>query len=334
MTKQFKLLILNLIQLLFLLPTTNAFAHNLSYNPLLISSQFKSKILDVSIHDDFRDREIPIRVYLPSKKSPVPVILFSHGLGGSRRGNTYLGLHWSARGYIAIFLQHPGSDDSVWKNVPINRRLKTMKKAASIQNFLLRVKDIPIVIDQLKRWNISKKHPLSGRMDVEHIGMSGHSFGAVTTQAVSGQTNRKGKQAFTDRRIKAAIVFSPSSPRRVKNPERFFSKVKIPWLLITGTKDLFPIGNATIKSRQAVFPALPLGDKYELILHEAEHSAFTDRALPGDKIQRNPNHHKVILAISTAFWDSWLQNNLAAKVWLNGNGPHSILEKHDSWKKK
>ena len=51
-----------------------------------------------------------------------------------------------------------------------------------------------------------------------------------------------------------------------------------PWLLMTGTKDTAAIGGQTIESRLAVFPALPEERGYELVLHDAEHSAFTDRA--------------------------------------------------------
>lgn len=42
--------------------------------------------------------------------------MFSHGLGGSRSGSAFLGEHWAARSYVAVSLQHPGSDDSVWKS--------------------------------------------------------------------------------------------------------------------------------------------------------------------------------------------------------------------------
>jgi hypothetical protein len=37
------------------------------------------------------------------------------------------------------------------------------------------------------------------------------------------------------------------------------------------------------ESRLSVFPALPPGGKYELVLGGAEHSAFTDHALLGEK---------------------------------------------------
>lgn len=46
-----------------------------------------------------------------------------------------------------------------------------------------------------------------------------------------------------------------------------------------------------------------------MALHNPEHSAFTDRPLPGDTDPRNPNHHRAILALSTAFWDAYLRDN-------------------------
>ncbi len=311
-----------------------AIAAGSSYDPLATSAGFKPKTVDLTVHDAKRTRDIPIRAYFPSATSSAPVILFSHGLGGSREGNEYLGNHWSARGYLVVFVQHPGSDTSVWKDKPKSQRMDAMREAASGQNFLLRVKDIPAVIDQLERWNKEAGHLLANRMDLSRVGMSGHSFGAVTTQAVSGQTSARVKLSFTDPRIKAAIAFSPSSPRGGDDPGQAFGSVKIPWMLMTGTKDVAPIGDTDVKSRLAVFPALPPGGKYELVLYGAEHSAFTDRALPGDTEKRNPNHHRAILALSTAFWDAWLCGNAAAKAWLDGEGPRSVLEKNDKWQRK
>ena len=161
--------------------------------------------------------------------------------------------------------------------------------------------------------------------------MSGHSFGAVTTEAVSGQALPVGGQKFTDPRIKAALVLSPSAPRS-GSAAKAFGAVKIPWMLMTGTKDLSPIGKADMKSRLAVYPALHRAPKYELVLHNAEHSVFTDRPLPGDREPRNPNHHRVILALSTAFWDAYLRGDAGALAWLNGSGPRLVMEPDDQWR--
>lgn len=323
-----------------LLPYLIHFVPNISnsaetgYDPLAVSSGDLPKPIDTVVEDSARERKIPLRIYLPQTHSPAPVVLFSHGLGGARDNNPYLGQHWSGRGYVAVFMQHPGSDDSVWRGKPFAERLPAMRQAAGLDNFLLRVKDVPVVLDQLKEWNESADHPLARRLDLSKVGMSGHSFGAVTTQAVSGQNFPITGTSFTDKRIKAAIAFSPTSPRKGNTPAQAFADVKIPWMLMTGTKDTAPIGDQDVASRLAVFPALPPGDKYELVLFNAEHSAFGDRPLPGDKEKRNPNHHRVILALSTAFWDAYLRDDKQAKTWLDGDGPQKILEHGDKWQKK
>jgi predicted dienelactone hydrolase len=326
--------ILSMFTACFLLFAVQVTAAESAYDPLAINSKFTPEIVDLTVNDAERKRDLPIRVFLPAEKIPAPVVLFSHGLGGSREGSAYLGKHWAARGYAAVFLQHPGSDTSVWQDKPKDQRLGAMRQAASLTNFMLRVKDVPVVLDQLDGWNKTDGHALSGRLDLTRVGMSGHSFGAMTTQAVSGQSTRLGKILFTEPRIKAAVAFSPGAPRQGASPEQAFGKVKIPWMLMTGTKDVAIIGDADLKSRLAVFPALPTGGKYELVLHGAEHSAFSDRALPGDTEQRNPNHHRAILALSTAFWDTWLRNDAAARAWLDGDGVRSVLEKDDRWQTK
>ena len=307
-----------------------AVAGTQSYDPLAVSAAATPKIVDLTVHDAARNRDLPVRVYLPTNTAPVPVILFSHGLGGNREGSKFLGEHWAARGYVAVFLQHPGSDDSIWKDKPVKDVMADMTRATSLDNFLLREQDVPAVLSQLEIWNAEKNHPLAGRMNLKKIGMCGHSFGAVTTQAVSGESFPASGQRFTDARITAAIAFSPSSPK-TGSTARAFGAVKIPWLLMTGTKDVAPIGNASVKSRLAVYSNLKGTPKYEVVLHNAEHSVFTDRALPGDKQQRNPNHHRVILALSTAFWDAYLRDDAAALTWLNSDSPRSVMETEDQW---
>ena len=315
-----------------------------SYDPLATPGEVAEtppRVIDFDILDRDRGRTIPIRVHLPAAtpdpagaRHSCPVVLFSHGLGGSREGSQYLAKHWSQRGYVGVWLQHPGSDTAVWQNESPGRRLAAMRDAASVANLHLRVRDVPAVLDQLEEWNQEAGHPLAGRLDLDCVGMSGHSFGAQTTQAVSGQLFPLVGRQGTDPRIKAAVVMSPGIPRGSRDPAAAFAAVKIPWLLMTGTRDTSPIGGQTVESRLAVFPALPFGGHYELVLHEAEHSVFTDRPLPGDRAPRNPAHHRAILAISTAFWDATLRNDTAAQAWLNGTGPRSILATDDRWQTK
>jgi dienelactone hydrolase len=333
-----------LLYAMFMCVAVNVVAED--YDPSHISKDVNIQKLDIMVADEKRSREIPLRIYLPPNMAPsqagegesakstrVPVILFSHGLGGSREGSPFLGKHWAARGYAAVFLQHPGSDESVWKDQPLAQRMAAMREAASPKNYMLRAQDVTVVLDQLEKWSNNTKHELAGRLDTTRVGMSGHSFGGHTTQAVSGQSFPIGGQGLTDSRVKAAIVMSPSAPDR-GDINVAFGKVATPWLLMTGTHDTAAIGNQTPESRRKVFAAIAPGDKYELVLDKAEHSVFTDRPLPGDKQPRNPNHHRVILALSTAFWDAYLRDNRDAKAWLTGDAPRLLMDAADVWHKK
>jgi predicted dienelactone hydrolase len=323
----------SLTLVLVLLGVTSLSGNEPPYSPLDIPPDWKAESLAFTARDSARNRDIPLRVYFPASKSPAPVILFSHGLGGSRDGNPYLGQHWSGRGYVVVFMQHAGSDEAVWRDAPMLQRMTSLKKAASLQNTIDRFKDVVAVIDELEKSNESADSALKGRLDLSKLGMSGHSFGAVTTQGVSGQRTAIRESIFLDPRIKASVIMSPSSPK-LGDPKGAFGEVKIPWLLMTGTDDVALVGDTDVASRLAVFPALPPGNKYELVLEGGEHEAFGDRDLPGSKKKRNPNHHRVILALSTSFWDAYLKDDTHAKAWLDGTGPATILERGDRWQKK
>lgn len=305
------------------------------YNPLDIDAAFQAQTIELEVDDKTRSRQIPLRIYLPKASDrPSAVILFSHGLGGSNKGNAYMGNHWAGRGNVAVFVQHPGSDENVWKNGRLFQARAALKEAANLENYIARTQDVSAVLDQLKIWHELEGHALHGRIYLDQIGMSGHSFGAITTQAISGQVTGQGAfKTKQEPRIKAAMAFSPSPSNR-GDAKQEFSKVKIPWMLMTGTHDNSPIGNTTVANRLEVFAALPPGNKYELVLEGGEHSAFTDHAVIGRKKIRNPNHHRVILALSTAFWDGYLQGNREALAWLKGDRPQKLMEKKDHWQLK
>lgn len=313
---------------IFLLPAACGLlsaAEAVRYDPLKVpDTKIVSKTFEVK--DTTRERILPIRVYLPESHKPAPVILFSHGLGGSRDNNPYLGNHWAARGYVVVFVQHPGSDESVWKDAAGPARLAEIRKAASLENYRARTKDIPAVIDALTTWNAAKDHPLEGRLDLEQIGMSGHSFGAQTTQAMAGQSAARGNISMAEPRIDAAVMMSPSPPRR-GDPAQAFSTIKIPCLLMTGTRDDSPIGNTTPEDRLKVFPHLKQAPAWQVIFDKATHMDFGQR--PGKT--GDPRYHRAILALTTAFWDAELKDDSAAKAWLEKDGPKSVLTKGDRW---
>ncbi len=302
-----------------------------AYDPLKVAEvTIVSKTFEV--RDAKGSRTLPIRIYLPETNKPAPVILFSHGLGGSRDNNPYLGNHWAKRGYIAVFVQHPGSDESVWKDSERLQRMAEMKKAASLENLMLRGHDIPVVIDALMTWNAAKKNPLHDRFDLKHIGMSGHSFGAITTQAVAGQTIGGGRLSFLEPRVSAAVMMSPSIPK-LGDPAKAFKSIKIPCLLMTGTLDDSPISDSKAADRLKVFPNLTHAPAWQVVFAKATHMSFGERDLQGDSENEN-RYHKAILALTTAFWDTQLRGDNDARAWLNGPGARAALVREDNWEMK
>lgn len=284
--------------------------------------------------DDARKREVPLKIYYVPAKQPQPVIVFSHGLGGSRINNPYLGNHWAQHGFVVVFVQHLGSDESVWKNVPLREIKSALQKAASHQAAMDRVKDIPFVIDQLQKWNRDESNALFNRLDLEHLGMTGHSFGAVTTQAMMGQVFPGGRTE-TETRFDAFLPMSPSTHRTMK-PQDSFGNVTKPVLCMTGTRDESPIrSHTTAETRAKVFrDGLSPGDKYQVVFKDAEHHAFGDRKVRRGK--RVAHHHPAILKISTQFWNAYLKGDLKAKKWLQSAQVRTDakLVKEDVWEWK
>ena len=293
------------------------------YDPLRVP-EARITSLTLEVKDTVRERVLPLRIYQPVAAKPAPVILFSHGLGGSRDANAYLGNHWAKRGYLAVFVQHPGSDEGLWKNWPQDERMAAMNRGASVTSFLERTKDIPAVIDALMLWNDEAGNPMSGRMDLKHLGMSGHSFGSVTTQALAGQAGPGGKARFLESRISAAVMMSPSIPA-AGDPAAAFASIRMPCLLLTGTEDSSAFRNMGAEDRLKVFPNLRNAPAWQVVFDKAVHQSFGDRGQEGNR------YHAAILALTTAFWDAELRGDRRAKAWLNGDGARSVLKPEDRW---
>lgn len=302
-----------------------------AYDPLAPQVEWASD--DLEVVDSERERTIPVRIYLPEDEGPQPVILFSHGLGGSRESCGYLGDHWASRGYVGVFVQHPGSDRDVWRGERLSDRRGALLRAASPKNLILRVEDVSAVIDQLERWASDEEHALHGRLDLDHIGMSGHSFGARTTQSLGGQSVALFDLSGRDDRIDAALAMSPSRTPGI-DMTAALSEVSIPWFLMTGTKDDSPIGDMPAASRLEVYAALPVTvDRYQLVFDGGEHHAFGGVSNGTGRLmkRRDPDHHPAIQALSTAFFDTYLREDPAAREWLQGDGPRAMLDPLDAW---
>ncbi|MFW5798188.1 MAG: alpha/beta hydrolase family protein [Planctomycetota bacterium] len=284
---------------------------------------------EVAVHldswtDTSRRRDIPVKVYLPTAgKGPFPVIVFSHGLGGSRNGYEYLGRHWASHGYVSVHLQHPGSDESVWKDKPRKDILKLMRKAAANPiNAVHRPRDVSFVIDRLEQLNRTEA-PFKGRLDLDRLGVAGHSFGAYTTNAVAGTavfTRRGRKITARDRRVKAVIPMSSPVPGDAKRHKEMFGAIDIPSLHMTGTKDTSIINDTPAEKRLIPYRFATHPETYLLVFEDGDHMVFSGRNQPGRDDSNDARYHGLILQSSTAFWDAYLREDPRARTWLRDGG--------------
>jgi predicted dienelactone hydrolase len=134
-----------------------------------------------TLTDSVRQRTFYVILYLPKtwRTGKTPVALLSHGLGSRPEDFESVAEHLASYGYVVAIPQHPGSD---------TQRKQALFKGFSrevfdIDDFLERPKDISAVIDELERRNQTE---FGGRLDLENVGVAGHSFGAYTALAVAG----------------------------------------------------------------------------------------------------------------------------------------------------
>jgi predicted dienelactone hydrolase len=263
-------------------------------------------------HDVARNRDVPVKIYFPKTGvGPFPVIIFSHGLGGSREGYAYLGEYWASHGYVSVHLQHIGSDTAVFKGAVLLDLKGAMEKAISNpQNTLNRTKDVSFAIDQLEKLNAANS-PLQKKLDLDQIGMAGHSFGAETTLVASGGRLPGMSEKLSDPRIKAAIAMSPPFANEME-----LGDVHVPVFVMTGTLDE---GFTKAADRRAAFDMISTPETCLVIFNGLDHMTFSGhvRLMERDKDKK---FQPLICAATTAFWDAHLRGNAAAKNWLKHGG--------------
>jgi predicted dienelactone hydrolase len=259
-------------------------------------------------------RIVPYKLYLPAGPGPFPVIVHSHGLGGSREASTYILQAVAEAGFIVVTLQHAGSDSGLLagggrpaSEAALVAAGRAGMTAASAQ---ARYGDLPFALDQ-----IAADPALKGSADLAHIGMSGHSFGALSTLTAVGQrlVSAPSDTRFAEPKIKAAIAYSPNKPRG-DDPRQAFARVRTPMLHFTGTEDTTPFDlERTPFERTTPFQAISGADQYLVVLEGADHALFGGRRAqlgrlrPGDAAQM-----EIVKAETVRFWRAYLKGDTAA----------------------
>lgn len=128
-----------------------------------------------------RDRNFYIVVYKPQKwlEGKTPVVIISHGLASRPEDFEGAAKQLATYGFVVALPQHPGSDLIQAKALLSGRS----REVFDLNEFIDRPKDISFVIDELERRNPSQ---FEGRLDLQNVGVAGHSFGGYGALAVAG----------------------------------------------------------------------------------------------------------------------------------------------------
>ncbi len=248
-----------------------------------------------NLTDPSRNRSLYVDVYVPQAipAGRIPVIVFSHGLA-SRPEDYRTGLERLASyGFLIAAPQHPGSD-SIWAKETL---AGYHKDAFDLNEFINRPKDISFVIDELERRNASE---FQNRLDLQNVGIGGHSFGGYTALAIAGaeidldnlqkdcdrlysglnialllecqalKLPRKDYN-FRDNRVKAVFAANPVN-RSIFGPKGL-AKIAIPTLLGSGSYD--PATPPALEQASS-FTWLTTPNKYWAMVEGQAHVNFSE----------------------------------------------------------
>jgi len=267
---------------------------------------------DFDWFDTARQRAVPVRLYLPARTAPaqtVPLVVFSHGMGGSRRGYSYLGAYWASHGYASLHLQHVGSDRSLWSG-NIFGLVGRLQGAAQDEEAIARVGDLRFALDQ-----ILANQELGSRIDAGRIVAAGHSYGANTVMLALGARVKREDRIIDlfEPRLSAAVLLSAPPFYGESNMAGILSEIRVPTLHITATEDIIRIPGyySGVEDRIAVFDAMPDARKVLAVFDGGSHSMFTDRNRTGGA-ELNSLVKVATKELSLAFFESAFGSSDAA----------------------
>jgi predicted dienelactone hydrolase len=226
---------------------------------------------DFLVTDAPRDRRIGVRIRWPAIQQASPLILYSPGLGGGLSNGQAWCEAWQRTGFVVVTLSHPHTNESLW-DTRATSFSQNMATALDAKQYPARVADCRYILDLCLRDN-----ELSKWIDAGRIGAAGHSYGALTVQALAGQAG----PGQRDDRIRAFVSLSPGAGSKASAAR--MKAVKLPFLSLTGKQDgkvSFIHASERIRlgiplaQRLWVHEALPTGKRFLVVFDQADHMSF------------------------------------------------------------
>ncbi len=253
-----------------------------------------------------------------------PLIVWSHGLGGSREGAGFISRFLAQYGYLIMHVQHVGTDVSLWEGKDGHPWDVIRATDITREMTLNRYQDIPFLLDQLPI--LEAEHTLiRNQVDYDRLGVSGHSFGALTAQVMAGQIFPDESHklvSYKDDRFKAGMLYSFSAMNHLTDisASDIFRPMNIPLFFMTGTEDGSPITHLDYTHRLPAYRHTGAIEKHLLVIQDGDHMIFTGNR---GKLAFNPKKDQqeaLIKWSSLAFWETYLKDSESARSWLMGDG--------------
>lgn len=200
-----------------------------------------------------------------------PLVVLSHGAGGSRLLLSYLGENLASKGYVVVSIEHTGS---------------TKLDNNSVETLLNRPLDDRFAIDTMERMGNTSSSFLSGIVNVDRTAVVGYSMGGYgvlnltgvglnpSFVKIPGSFGDDRKRTYPnyaktlDPRIKSVVAISPwaGSSEEVFDNQSLLG-LTLPTLFITGTADQ----TAPFNNVKRMFEGTRNADRYMLVYQNGDH---------------------------------------------------------------
>lgn len=193
------------------------------------------------------------------RRGAFPLVVYSHGAGGSRFINASYAEALASNGFVVIAPDHAG--DTV---VDVIADATDSFEVAALH----RPRDVTAVVDAA----LDPSGPLGGftdSIDASKIAVTGHSFGGFTAlTAVSGYQNSQGAVA-ADERVSVVV---PLAPATAVLSDVELGAVAVPMMVMVGTDDVLTPPSDVDRLEEFAVSA-PM---YRVDLQQGAHNTFTD----------------------------------------------------------
>lgn len=275
---------------------------------------------------------------LSTDQDRFPVLLFSHGLTGFRNQNTFQVEELASRGYVVVGIDHPY--DAAAVVFPDQTAMLKLENLSGFDAYekksRLWVEDAKFVLDQMELLNESDQKGLfSERLDMDKVGMFGHSFGGATAA----------QMLLADSRVKAALnmdgtLYGQPVPERGygKPYMQMNAEFSVDRLAFERSLDQAIESSGRSREDYEQFWAesaerrkrAGAGEAYSVVFANANHMSFTDFYLFSPLLPptgASPRQmHRSINELSSAFFDRYVKGDTNVSLKKVSRGlPHLTM---------